>query len=614
MFQASLRPTNTRRALLLAVSGCFTTTFAANAPSDDVIVTATRTEQNVDNVIASVTVITRADIERRQVQSLQDVLRGEAGIDITNQGGLGKYTSLFMRGTSSGHILVLIDGVRTGNATSGTTAFEYIPVDQIERIEIVRGPRSSIYGSDAISGVIQIFTRNAQPGIATGVGIASDDTYRANARFAVGDDDYWFGIAADRIQTDGFNSCRGSFSDACYTFEPDRDGYRNTSATVRAGYRWGERAEVELSTLYAKGKSEYDGSYQNEAEFREVVPTLRGRLQVADDLTLKLTLGDSRDDVDNLHDGDFVGEFNTEKRTGTLQADWRLADTQLVTVGGDYIDDRVESDTPFDRTQRDNTGVFAVYQGRFGAHEAELSGRYDDNEQFGSHASGNVGWKWHVSPTLALLATYGSAFRAPTFNDLYYPGFSNPDLDPEKARSYELGVSGRTGIGRWSLNGFVTKIRDMIDSNSSYVPENIAKARIRGLEAFTGFTVQKWDVDVNYTYLDPRNRGAGANFDNLLQRRARHSARAQVTHAFDTFSIGTEVRGQGKRYNNAANTVKLDSYVVADLLGELRIGTEWAIQAKVANVFDKQYETVRLYNEPDRTYSLQLRYSPVADK
>jgi vitamin B12 transporter len=602
-----------RSALFLAVSGCFTTTLAAPNPKDDIIVTAARTEQNVDNVIASVTVITREDIQRRQLQSLQDVLRGEAGIDITNQGGLGKFTSLFMRGTSPGHILVLVDGVRTGNATSGTTAFEYIPLDQIERIEIVRGPRSSIYGSDAVSGVIQIFTRSAAPGITTSVGVASDQTYRANAHFGLSEEKYWLNLTGDRIQTDGFNSCRGTFSDACFTIEPDRDGYRNTSASVRAGYRWGERADIELSTLYAKGKSEYDGSFQNEAEFRQVIPTLRGRVQVADNLTLKLTLGDSRDDVDNLLDGDFVGEFNTEKRTSTVQADWRMADGQLLSFGGDYIDDRVASDTAFDRTQRDNTGLFAVYQGRFGAHEAELSGRYDDNEQFGSHSSGNIGWKWHLSPTLALMATYGSAFRAPTFNDLYYPGFSNPNLDPEKARSYELGVSGRMPLGRWSVNGFATKIHDMIDLNSSFVPENIAKARIRGIEAFTGIAVEQWHFDLNYTYLDPRNRGAGPNFDNLLQRRAKNSARAQIRRSFDMFSVGTEIRGQGKRYNNASNTVKLDSYVVADLLGELRLGSEWAIEAKIANMFDKEYETVRFYNEPDRTYSLMLRYSPTAE-
>ncbi|HKQ83774.1 MAG TPA: TonB-dependent receptor [Steroidobacteraceae bacterium] len=603
-----------RSALGVLFCVCSMPVLAAEKDAADVIVTATRTEQNVDNVIASVTVITREDIERRQLQSLQDVLRGEVGVDITNQGGLGKFTSLFMRGAGSGHILVLVDGVRVGNATSGTTSFEYIPVDQIERIEIVRGPRSSIYGSDAISGVIQIFTRRAAPGISTSVGVAPDETYRGTASVGLVEDNYWLNLTADRLQTDGFNSCRGSFDDACFTFEPDRDGYRNTSATARAGYRWGEAADVEFSTLYAKGKSEFDGSFQNEAEFRQIIPTLHGRVRVADALTLKLTLGDSHDDVDSLYNGEFRSEFNTEKRTGTLQADWQIAPAQLLTLGGDYIDDRIESSTEFDRTHRDNTGLFGVYQARFGQHEAELSGRYDDNEQFGSHGSGNIGWKWHVSPTLALTATYGSAFRAPTFNDLYYPGFSNPDLDPEKAHSYEVGVSGRVPLGRWSINGFVTQIDDMIDLNSSFVPENIAEARIRGIETFAELAFDRWLIDFNYSWLDPRNRGDGPNFDNLLQRRARHSARTQVMRSFGTFSLGTEVRGQGKRYNDAANTVRLGSYVVADVLGEVKLGTDWVIQAKVANVFDRDYETVYLFNEPNRTYSLTVRYSPTALK
>jgi vitamin B12 transporter len=606
-----LRTPLRRSALTIALSICSTAALAAPIePRENIIVTASRTEQDVENVIASVTVITREDIERRQIQSLQDMLRGEAGIDITNQGGMGKFTSLFMRGASPGHVLVLVDGVRVGNATSGTTSFEYLPIDQIERIEIVRGPRSSIHGSDAVSGVVQIFTRRPQNGISTSLGVASDDTYRGTAHLGLVENNYWLTLTADRLQTDGFNSCRGTDIDGCFVFEPDRDGYRNTSATLRAGYRWSDVAELELTTLYAKGRSEFDGSFQNEADFRQIIPTLRGRVRLNDALALQLTLGDSRDEVDNFYEGEYRGKFNTEKRTGTLQAEWQINPSQRLTVGGDYIDDRVDSDTPFDRTQRDNTGLFAVYQARFGAHEAELSARYDDNEQFGSRTTGNIGWKWHIAPNLAFTALYGSAFRAPTFNDLYYPGFSNPNLDPEKADSYEIGLSGRTTLGRWSLNGFVTHIDDMIDLNASFVPENIAKARIRGIEATTALAFGAWLVDFDYTWLDPRSRGEGPTFDNVLQRRAKHSARAQIMRTFSSFSLGTEFRGQGKRYNDAANTVRLGSYFVADLLGEYRMGSSWVIQAKIANLFDREYETVRRYNEPDRTYSLMVRYSP----
>ncbi len=246
-------------------------------PTDDtvapIIVTATRTAQTADQTLASVTVITRAEIEQQQAQSVEDVLRGVPGLSLANSGGPGKATSVFLRGTNSDHVLVLIDGVKVGSATLGTTAFEELPIDQIDRIEIVRGPRSSLYGSEAIGGVIQIFTRKGG-GPTTpyfSVGAGSYRTYNASAGVSGGGTRGWYNFSANDDHTAGINACKGSLTAGCFAIEPDKDGYRNASGTVRAGYRFDNGTEVDFHALRAQGSTAFDGSFVNAAQFAQQV-------------------------------------------------------------------------------------------------------------------------------------------------------------------------------------------------------------------------------------------------------------------------------------------------------------------------------------------------------
>ena len=595
------------RVAAIALSFVCSSVLAESGDSDldNVVVTATRSQQSIENVVGSVTVITRAEIEARQPQTIEELLRAEAGVDFTNNGGPGNLTSIFMRGGNPGQVLVLIDGVRVGSVTQGSTSYEFIPVDQLERVEIVRGPRSSVWGSEAIEGVIQFFTRKPD-GVTASAGYGSEHTYTATAGVGGNIDGTWFSVLGDRFQTAGFNACR-SFS-ACFAVEPDRDGFRNTSGSVRVGHAWGDVADVEFGTLYAQGLTHYDGSFSNQTAFREIIPTARAHVRPLSNWDLSLTLGDTHDDQDSRHDGVFVSRFNTERRSGTLQSDWKPFASQLVTLGVDYIKDMVESTTPFDRDSRDNTGVFAVYQGHFGAHEIEASVRRDDNEQFGVHTTGNAGWKWFLPHSFNVMASWGSSFRAPTFNDLYYPNFSNPNLDPETATNVELGVGRDTAHERWSVHAFQTKIEDLIDLDQNFIPRNISKARIRGIEAQYRLKLESWDVGASYTWLDPRNRSEGANFDNILQRRARNSVRAQASYLIGPFSIGTIVTAQGARYNNSANTDRLGGYALFDFLGEYAVTSQWRVQAKLSNAFDRTYETVHYYNQQGRAFLLTVRY------
>jgi len=591
---------------------------AADRTAEEVLVTAARVEQTRSAVIGASSVITREDIERRAVQSTQDLLRGETGIDVVNNGGLGKLSNVFVRGADAEQVLVLVDGVRMGSVTSGTTALEFLPVDQIERIEIVRGPRSSLYGADAIGGVIQIFTRRAQ-GPSFSVGAGSHETFDATASFGASSERAWFSLSGSRLQSAGYNSCTGAPfppGGGCFTYEPDRDGYDNTSGTARAGYRWGERAEIEASALYAAGNSEFDGTFTNETDYVQRLLMLRGSLRPLDGWKLSLTLGDSRDEQDNLYRDSYAGEsqvgyFDSQKRHASLQSDFSLSETQLLSLGVDYVDDRLGSSTIFEQTSRDNLGVFGQYQVQLGAHQAQVSARTDENEQFGHYSTGSIGWKWALAPGLALTAAWGNAFGAPTFNDLYYPGFSNPNLDPETSHSYELGLSSAAAALRWSVSAFENRIDHLIVFDPSVsAPNNLDEARIRGIEVDARLMLGEWSFALGYAGLDPRNRSTGANHGNVLPRRARHSGHLEVARTIGAVDARLRLTGAGSRYDDVANTTRLGSYGVLDLVVDYSLSEQWSLQGKVGNLLDRDYQTVRYYDQDDRTVFVTVRYQP----
>lgn len=581
---------------------------------DPVIVTATRTAQTADETLSSVTVITRKEIERRQAQSVQDLLRGIPGVNIANNGGPGKATSVFLRGTESDHVLVLIDGVKVGSATLGTTAFQDIPIEQIDRIEIVRGPRSSLYGSEAIGGVIQIFTRKGggelKPFFSIGGG--SYQTYNASAGVSGGGERGRFSVSASGINTQGFNACDGKPSPGgagCFTTEPDKDGYRNLSGSLRAGYRFDNGLDLDAQALRAEGRNEFDGGFVNVSE--SVLQVLGGTLRVSpvDIWHVTLTAGRSRDESDNFKDGVFKSRFDTRRDTVSLQNDVALASDHLLTVGADYQDDRVDGTTAYAVTSRDNTGLFTQYQGKFGAHDVQLSLRRDDNEQFGNRNTGGAAWGYALSEGLRLTASYGTAFKAPTFNELYFPGYGTPNLRPEQSRSVELGLRGERAWGHGSLNAYETRIDDLIAFDSSiFAPANIDQARIRGLEAVLGTRFGNWDLNASLSLLDPQNRSPGPNDGNVLPRRAKHSLRLDADRDVGRYRLGATLLAVGKRYDDLANTRSLGGYATLDVRAEVALAKNWRVQARIENLLDKDYETAAFFNQPGRSVYLTLRY------
>lgn len=610
---------------LLAFAVAMALPFAAQAQEatdlDEVVVSGTRTEVAVEDSLVPAQVIGRDAIQHSQARSLGELLQGRAGISIANQGGAGKITTLNLRGAESDHVLVLVDGVRMGSATAGLPALQDLPIDQIDRVEIVRGPRSSLWGSEAIGGVIQVFTRRntgkVRPNVRIGVG--SDSTREASAGIGGGIGRGWFGADVAYTRTDGFNACRGTGGDpanpfdgaGCFTDEPDRDGYRNTSATLRGGYSFTDTLALEASALRAEGKSEFDGSFTNRSETVQQVLGTKLRYTPSDKVNLLLSLGRNDDKSDDFHDDVKSGYFQTRRYVASAQGDFSVAANQLLTAGIDWQDDRVESTTLFAVTRRDNLAGFVEYQGRFGAHQLQASVRNDDNEQFGNHTTGSLGYGFGFDNGLKLTASVATGFKAPSFNDLYYPGFGNPYLKPEESESINLGIAQYAETWNWTFNVYQNKVDQLISYDSQiFLPNNIDEARIRGAEFTVDFTLAGFDIATQLSHTDPRNRSAGPNHDNLLARRPRNTARIDVDRAFGDVRTGLTFNAAGERYDNLANTDRLGGYSTLDLRLEYAIAPAWTLQAKVGNVFDRDYETVAWYNQAGRTYGLSLRYQP----
>ncbi|WP_313241841.1 TonB-dependent vitamin B12 receptor [Stenotrophomonas sp.] len=583
---------------------------------DQVLVTATRTPIALQNSISPAQVIDRAEIERSQAPSLQDLLRGRAGINLNNSGGLGKQSSLFLRGTNSAHTLVLVDGVRINTGDLGLAMLQDLPLAQIERVEIVRGPQSSLYGADAIGGVIQIFTRrNAgqfAPHLQLGAG--SNGLREASGGFGGSGERGWFGTDIAYQHTDGINACRGNpitFA-GCGADEPDRDGYRNLSMSLRGGYALGDAWHVEGTALRAEGENHYDGYYNYSETLQQV---LGGKVRYTPGARFNLTVSAGRADNEsqNYNGSTWLGAAQTHRDTASVQADIGVAEGQLLSAGVDWSQDNLDgSSAGYGVDSRDNTGVFVQYQGRFGAHHLQANVRNDDNEQFGNHTTGSLGWGMELDGGFRLNASYGTAFKAPTFSDLYDPWSGVPTLDPETSRSANLGIAQQGDGWRWGLDVYETRIDDLITYDATtFMMSQVEKARIRGAELTGAITVAGVDISAQLSHTDPRNRTDGsAQFDNWLARRAQNTARLDIDRRFGDFRAGITANGAGKRYDDAANTVRLGGYGTVDLRLEYAISRDWSVLGRVSNLFDRDYETVAWYNQPGREYRLSVRYQP----
>lgn len=613
------RPLYRVAALAAAVAFVFSAAPASAAGDakslDRIVVTGSRTAQSLDDSLASITVLDRSDIERLQAGSLLELLRSVPGVSIANSGGAGKVSAVFLRGAEARHTLVLIDGVRIGSATTGTAAFQDLPIEQIERIEVVRGPFSSLYGSDAIGGVVQVFTRQPESGARANAsaGIGSLGTRRAGAGLAGRGVGGWVSLQAAVDRTDGIDACRGRpFPNGagCFTDEPDRDGYLNRSLLLAGGLELAPGLKWEMRGLRAEFDTEFDGGFTNESSGAQQVLGSRLDWQASERVQLALRVGHNADLADNFKDGDFRSRFDTRRRLAGVQADVGVGEG-LLSLGWDWHRDAVVSSTAYVIDSRYQRAGFAQWQQDFGRSALQAALRRDEDSQFGGKTTGNLLWGLGLGQGMRLHASAGTAYRAPSFNDLYFPGFGNPDLGPETSRSFELGLRGRQPGFGWAVSAFHSEIDALIGFDPQlFIPVNIERALVDGIEASLDARLLGFDARLAATWLDGRNGGGGPNRGNELPRRAPRSAQLELDRSFGDFGLGASLYAASSRFDDLGNFERLGGYATFDLRAHWQLRPGLQLQLQAANVFDRQYETAAFFNQPGRTWLLGLRYSP----
>jgi len=581
------------------------TLLAETVQQSPVIVTATRTAQTADESLASVTVITRKDIDRLQKKSLSELLSGVAGINISTNGGYGKTTGINLRGTNPNHVLVLIDGIKIGSATTGQAAFQHIPVSQIERIEIVRGPLSSLYGAEALGGVIQIFTRKGNPGtqFTANAGVGELDTNEAGAGISGSYDFLNYSVHASHFETKGIDAFTGGSS--------DRDGYRNQSVTANFGVQLPGDAALNFNFLHAYGNNEFDDFLSttsvDDEDFVQQTAGVKLMLKPLSDWKSSFLASRSLDESKNFSNSIPNGTFNTKRYMVSWQNDITLADNHILTGGLDYQRDEVDSTTRFTQTKRDNTGIFFQYQWYGEQYNLQASIRNDDNEAFGNHTTGSVALGYDITDTLRATASYGSAFRAPTFNELFFPniGFfaGNPNLQPETSHSVEIGLLGNYDSWHWDVRAYQTDIDNLIEFVfGTPTSVNIGKARINGLETRLSMEADNWTASTQITLIDPQNRDNGRQ----LLRRPKTTIRVDVDRQFTDGHIGFTVLTQSQRSDGFGQIVRLGGYTLVGLRGEYKITKYLSLQGRIDNLFDEQYQTINNFNSLDRNAFFSL--------
>lgn len=576
----------------------------------DVVISANRQVQARNDSSAANTVFTRDDIDRLQPTSLTDLLSRVPGVQVAPTGGRGSLPGIYIRGTKSAQSLVLVDGQRIANTTSGDSGLQYLNVDQIERVEVLRGSRSVIYGSDAIGGVIQVFTRrNAEQGLQPRMklGFGSNGTWERSLGVSGGDEHTRFNLGASLDETAGINSTHQSFPS-----DGDHDAYRNQSLSLNLSHAFSDTLEAGFNLLDNRGKSEYDNSFgRYDVATRQTVgqkPYTDYTVSSASgyvDATLnqhwqsRLELGHSenRDTKrDTLSDDSSV--FNTYRDSANWQNDLTLNEQNRLILGGDWYEDRFHGSTTFTENSRWNRAAFVQHRFRGEWFSTELGLRRDQNQQFGSQNSWSGTLTVPVNPDNDLLLSYSEGFRAPTFNDLYYPQtqYSNPDLQPETSKSYELQWRSQlTDSTRLEASLYRTDLSDAIILDRTGKPQNVASAHINGFEAALKQDLFGWQGNLGLAVIDPRDRDSG----HTLARRARRTVSLDLDRQFDKLGLGASWQAISSSYDDEDNRNRLGGYALLGLRSSWALNREVLLSVKVDNLLDKTYaRAMYSYNDP----------------
>ncbi|HJV70095.1 TonB-dependent receptor domain-containing protein [Ideonella sp.] len=597
---------------------------AAAVEPGRIVVTGSREPVAAGWLAADLVVIDAEQIQASSADSLEDLLRREAGLQLSRNGGPGASAGLMIRGAGVGNTLVLVDGVRIGSATLGQVEFEGLSLGMIERIEVLRGPGSSLYGADGAGGVVQIFTRRGGQGthasawLAAGQYGAAEGAIHASSR--VGDVDVAGSLSHEQL--DGVSTLRPN--DRFGNYNPDRDGSRRTTAQAQLGWRPAEGHRIGLSLLQSKLDARYDASeflppdyaqdpspdFHNKLDNQLAAIEHRAEWSPAWVTTLRASAQD-----DDLHSGGTqIDRYRTRREQLDAQATWRPAPDQRLTFAYEGLTEKADSSAFAASEQRDNHALVLAWLGALGPVRAQLDLRHDDNSVYGEVNTGRLGGSIELAPGWRARALAGTSFRAPSFNDEFYPGYGVAGIRPERGRSVELGIDGRWDAFDVSATAWHNRVRDLIgyQSDRSFCPPdaaygfgcaaNTARARLQGLTLSGGAQWGGWQWRAQFDFTDAKDADTGAR----LTRRAAHQASLSADYTTGAWRFGAAVLQVGARPDGG---VTLPEETTLDLKARWQFAPHWSLEAKLLNATDEDLQPVRDYQGLGRQAWLGVRYS-----
>lgn len=578
------------------------------ASLSETVVTATRTATRSDALISDVVVIESEEIRRSAGRTLSEVLTRFGGLQMSANGGLGKQSGIFVRGTEARHVLLLVDGVRYGSSTAGAASFDNIPLGVIDRIEVLKGPASALYGSDAVGGVVQVFTRRGtkgfQPNASATVG--SYGHRAASAGFSGGTDAVSYALNLGTVREDGFSATNSEVSFGNHN--PDKDGFDQDSISASARWAFAPGWSSQVHFTQADGTSRFDqgpGSFDVRSEATTRIVGWGIERQWSSDVRTQLKLSRSEDDSTSFSDFE-TAVFDTAQTQVTLQHDWSTALGKVV-VGVESLKEEVSGTQAYAVNSRTTDAAFAGLHGQAGAHLWQANVRKDRNSQFGSATTGFASYGYQLTPNWRPHLAYGTSFKAPAFNTLYFvsPFFvGNPSTQPERGRNSEVGVTYSRGLHELKLTRFDNRVRGFITSQPVVV--NVPRARIEGWSLGYAGSAGAWNWDAHLELLDARNETNQLK----LSRRADQTLTLALDHTVGAWTWGASVLAVSERFDNAANTVRLPGFGTLDLHAVYRLDKAWSVNLRLNNLADKVYETARGFNQPGRAAYVTLDWKP----
>lgn len=590
---------------------------------DRIVVVGTREPTEARRLAGDIVVIDAEAIQASTADSLEDLLRREAGLQLSRNGAPGTSAALLMRGGGSGNTLVLVDGVRIGSATLGLAEFEGLSLASVERVEVLRGPGSSLYGADGSGGVVQIFTRRGDGKTRVGAWLAAGQYGAAegalNASAGIGAVDASASLSHERM--DGVSSLRPG--DQWGNHNPDHDGFKRSTATGQLGWRFAQGHRLGLSVLQSKLDAQYDGSEFLPPDFeQDATPDFRNKLEnntaalehradwsAAWASTLRLSTQES-----DLHSGGTVIQrFRTRRQQVDVQATWKPVAGQRLTFA--YIGTEEKADIPAYARQRDNQALVLAYLGDVGGVQVQADLRHDDNSAYGNVGTGRLGASYELTKGWRVRALAGTAFRAPSFNETDYPFYGDPDIRPERGRSVEFGVDGRWSAYELSATAWHNRVRDLIgyQPDAAQCPDspdymfgcaaNIADAKLQGLTLSAGAQLGDWWLRAQADFTDAKNADSG----DRLNRRAAHQVSLSADYTWGAWRFGAAVLQVGARPDGVGYT--LPEETTLDLKARWQFARDWTLELKVINATDEDLEPARDYQGLGRQAWLGVRYA-----